>query len=463
MLDRALPLAGAVVSSHPVELELAAPRSAEEGVSSPHQDRFFDGHGRSLVAGRAALVHGAGDPQLAAEYAARAGAAAVVVYGTQLPAGGLGLDESVNVPVLSVPLRVAGIALTALKAGEHPAISIGVPRVVRNGNDGSIAPFSSRGLAFDGRVKPDLAAPGVAIVTSEPGANDDGSPRFGTVNGSSPAAAVVAGAAAVLAQTRPALRGVDLRSLLTGTARSIRDTSVTAQGSGLVDLGASAAGELTADPVTLAFGRAQGDGWHSTQQLVVRNVSTRRLLVRVRSVGSGGLLITSKPKWVRLKPGGHSTITLQARLRGASPGDGSAEGMVVLVARGAGPLKIPWAITFGPPLAKPHLRGRALSELLQALRHHSGRALVRGRPGRARADGRAGASGRPARHRALERWQAARAAGPPARPPARSGRVRPHRPRPRREPARARSLSHPAGRGAHERECANCPNDPIPH
>jgi len=349
VLDRALPLAGAVVSSHPVELELAAPRSAEEGVSSPRPDRFFDGHGRSLVAGRAALVHGAGDPQLAAEYAARAGAAAVVVYGTQLPAGGLGLDESVNVPVLSVPLRVAGIALTALKAGEHPAISIGVPRVVRNGNDGSIAPFSSRGLAFDGRVKPDLAAPGVAIVTSEPGANDDGSPRFGTVNGSSPAAAVVAGAAAVLAQTRPALRGVDLRSLLTGTARSIRDTSVTAQGSGLVDLGASAAGELTADPVTLAFGRAQGDGWHSTQELVVRNVSTRRLLVRVRSVGSGGLLITSKPKWVRLKPGGHATITLQARLRGASPGDGSAEGMVVLVARGAGPLKIPWAITFGPP------------------------------------------------------------------------------------------------------------------
>ena len=186
-------------------------------------------------------------------------------------------------------------------------------------------------------------------MTSEPGANDDGSPRFGTVNGSSPAAAVVAGAAAVLAQTRPALRGIDLRSLLTGTARSIRDTSVTAQGSGLVDLGASAAGELTADPVTLAFGRAQGDGWHSTQELVVRNVSTRRLLVRVRSVGSGGLLITSKPKWVRLKPGGHATITLQARLRGASPGDGSAEGMVVLVARGAGPLKIPWAITFGPP------------------------------------------------------------------------------------------------------------------
>ncbi len=150
-----------------------------------------------------------------------------------------------------------------------------MPSVVHNGSDGGIAPFSSRGLAFDGRVKPDLAAPGVALTTSEPGANDDGTPRFGTVNGSSPAAAVVAGAAAVLAQARPGLRAIDLKSLLTGEARSIAGESVAAQGSGLVDLGASAAGEITADPVAFAFGHAEGDGWHSTQQVVVRNVSSR--------------------------------------------------------------------------------------------------------------------------------------------------------------------------------------------
>ena len=349
VLDRPLPLAGAAVSSCPVELELATPRSPEGSDTGPSLGRFFDDRGRSLVAGRAALIHGSSDPQVAIEYAARAGARAVVVYGTQLPAGGLGLDEAVDVPVLSIPLRIARIALTAIQAGQHPAISIGVPSVVRNGNDGAIAPFSSRGLAFDGRVKPDLAAPGVAIATSEPGANDDGTPRFGTVNGSSPAAAVVAGAAAVLAQARSALRATDLGSLLTGTGRAIRDTSVTAQGAGLVDLGAAAAGEISADPLTLAFGRAQGDGWHSTQELVVRNVSTRRLVVRVRSTGSGGLEIAPKPRRLRLKPGGHATLALRARLEGSPPGDGSAEGTILLVARGVGPLKIPWAITFGRP------------------------------------------------------------------------------------------------------------------
>jgi hypothetical protein len=345
VLDRRLPLAGAVVSTHPQELELVAPRHG----TPPTIERFFDPRGRSLVAGHAALIHGGDDPEAAIEQAAEAGATAVVVYGTQLPAGGLGLDEAVDVPVVSVPLRVAQSALSAIARTEHPTISVGVPSVVRNGDDGLIAPFSSRGLAFDGRVKPDVAAPGVALVTSEPGANEDGTPRFGTVNGSSPAAAVVAGAAAVLAQARPGLRGPDLKSLLTGKARAIPDTSVAAQGAGLVDLGAAAAGEIGADPSTLAFGRAQGDGWHAAQEVTIRSVSTRTLLVRIRSGGNGGLVISSKPRWVRLKPGGHATVTLSARLNGAPPPGGSAEGSVLLVARGAGPLKVPWAITYGEP------------------------------------------------------------------------------------------------------------------
>jgi minor extracellular serine protease Vpr len=164
VLDRRLPLAGAVPSAHPRELELATPRHG----TGPTIDRFFDERGHSLVAGRAALIHGGGDPVAAIQDAAHAGATAVVVYGTQLPAGGIGADESVDVPVVSVPLRIAQAALSAIARDEHPTISIGMPSVVRNDGDGEIAPFSSRGLAFDGRVKPDVAAPGVALVTSEP-------------------------------------------------------------------------------------------------------------------------------------------------------------------------------------------------------------------------------------------------------------------------------------------------------
>ena len=61
------------------------------------------------------------------------------------------------------------------------------------------AVFSSRGLAFDGISKPEVVASGVALLTSDPGRGADGAPAFGTVSGSSAAAAVVAGGAAILA------------------------------------------------------------------------------------------------------------------------------------------------------------------------------------------------------------------------------------------------------------------------
>jgi subtilisin family serine protease len=346
LLDQRMPLAGAVVATKPLELELAEPRPT----ASPSElSSFFDGKGVSLVAGKAAFVKAGGDPRLTIEHAVAAGARAVVVYGTELPAGGLGLDEAVDVPVLSVPGRVGRIAADALAKHGHAIVSIGIPSTARNGEAAEIAPFSSRGLAFDARVKPEVAAPGVVLATSEPGRNDDGSARYGTVNGSSAAAAVVTGTAALLAQVRPDLRAADLKSLLTGTARPLPDESVTAQGAGLVDVGGAAAAELAALPATLAFGRVEGDGWHATQLLTLHDVSTRRLRVRIEAVGQGGLEITPFPRRARLKPDGTTVVRLVARLRGAPPAGGSAEGAIVLKPRGSAQIRVPWAITFGRP------------------------------------------------------------------------------------------------------------------
>ncbi|HKD32291.1 MAG TPA: S8 family serine peptidase [Gaiellaceae bacterium] len=344
LLDRRVPLAGTVAGRHPVALELASPRGPASDSAS-----FFDRHGLSLVAGGAALVKAGGDPRTAIENAAQAGAQAIVVYGTDLPAGGLGLDESVNVPVFSVPARVGGLAAAALDRGGHPVVSIGVPATAHNGTSAQIAPFSSHGLAFDGRVKPDVAAPGVVLATSDAGRNEDGTARYATVNGSSAAAAVVTGAAALLAELRTNLSAWDLKSLLAGTGRPLADTSVSAQGGGLVDVGAAAAAELTAEPDTLAFGNARGDGWHSLQRLTLHNVSSRLFRVRIRSTGQGGLEIVPKPKLVWLRPGGSTTIVLLARLRGTPPSGGSAEGAVELMPRASQPLRIPWAVTFGKP------------------------------------------------------------------------------------------------------------------
>jgi len=69
--------------------------------------------------------------------------------------------------------------------------------------------------------------------------------------------------------------------------------------------------------------------------------------VRIKSVGQGGLEIEPHPRWVRLRPDGTFTLRLVARLRGAPPSDGSAEGAVLLVPRAGAALRVPWAITFG--------------------------------------------------------------------------------------------------------------------
>jgi hypothetical protein len=355
LVDRLLPLAGAVLPSRARELALVTPqaegyrRSPGGFLAPPSLDSFFDREGLSLVAARAALVRAGDDPVTAVENAARAGAAAVVLYGTSIPAGGLGLDESVPVPVVAVPDDVARTALDALRSGRHPALSLGASRVARNGTGGGIAPFSSRGLSFDWRVRPDLVGPGVALMTSEPSAAEDATAAYGTVNGSSAAAATVAGAAALLAQARPYLDAKALRSLLAGHARPFEDASVTTQGTGLVDVGASAAAELATDPTTLAFGPAARTSWSSVQELKVRSLSTRRLNLRVTlpQTGGAGLALTASPNRFRLRPGGEVTIHVKASFQGTPAASPPAEGTIEIGSRSTLSVRVPWAIPFG--------------------------------------------------------------------------------------------------------------------
>jgi minor extracellular serine protease Vpr len=355
LVDRLLPLAGAVLPTHARELALVAPKEQSSSgspggfLAPPTLDSFFNRDGLSVVAGRAALVRAGDDPVTAVENAARAGAAAVVLYGTAIPAGGLGLDASVPVPVVAVPDDVARTALDALAAGRHPALSLGASRVARNATGGGAAPFSSRGLSFDWRVRPDLLGPGVALMTSEPSAAADGTAAYGTVNGSSAAAATVAGAAALLAQARPDLDAQALRSVLAGYARPFANGSVATEGTGLIDVGAGAAAELAADPTSLAFGPAARTNWDSVQTLTIRSLSSRRLDLRVGlpQTGGAGLALTASPDRFRLPAGGTIKIRVKASFQGTPAPGAPAEGTIAIGSRSTLPLRVPWAIPFG--------------------------------------------------------------------------------------------------------------------
>ena len=335
LLDRQLALAGAVAPVRAFTLAPAAPLVTPGGAIV-----FRDARGVSLVAGRVALAPAGNDPLAVARAAAAAGAAALVLYGDVLPAGSLRAVDGVGIPVVGVPAGPALALLAAQRQGIDVGVTLGEAASPPNDARGAVASFSSQGLAFDGRVKPNLAAPGVALETSRPGG------RYGAITGTSAAAATVAGAAALLVEARPSLDGAALASLLAGYADP--GTGVAATGAGSLDLGASAVGEVAAAPTSLAFGNWTGSDWQSTQTITVRNVSTRPLQVSLSSVSgddAAALQLSIEPDQLVLPAGGsaEATITVSASSR---PGPALVTGAVLVAPAGSGALRIPWAISF---------------------------------------------------------------------------------------------------------------------
>ena len=114
--------------------------------------------------------------------------------------------------------------------------------------DDDVADFSSRGTV-DGEAKPDLAAPGVSLVsTRAPGSiaeteNPTSLVAGGYMHGSgtSMAQAVTAGAAAVLYDVRRSLTPATVKALLTSTAYPAAGLTRAAAGAGGLDLAAAAA------------------------------------------------------------------------------------------------------------------------------------------------------------------------------------------------------------------------------
>jgi serine protease AprX len=108
-------------------------------------------------------------------------------------------------------------------------------------SDDVVAPFSSRGPTVDGVAKPDLVAPGTSIVSVRaPGSwadLDRPEARVGKAyfkgTGTSQAAAVVSGIAALLFEADPALTPDEAKAALVGTSHGLLGQS--GAGSGLVD------------------------------------------------------------------------------------------------------------------------------------------------------------------------------------------------------------------------------------
>jgi hypothetical protein len=333
LFDTVVPLASTRAFRGALDLQVATPRG------SPSLTHFFTPRGGSIVAGRAALVPSA--PGVA-EHAAEAGASAVLLYGASVPAGGIALP----IPVVSLSRADAHAILERLGKGAPVSVTVGAEADAANDGAGRVAAFSSSGLAFDGSVKPDLVAPGVGMTTV--------APRAGavTVTGSSTAAAMVAGSAALLAQARPSLGAGALAGLLVATAVPVAGDPVTLQGAGAVDVGAALAGEAAASPATLALGTSTAPGRRVEAAFTLTNLSTRELRVtlsiRTQDEGAAALHFSLRPAHVDVRPGRSTLVRVTATTASEAVGTRTADGAVVGSIVGGGKIRVPWAIAFAP-------------------------------------------------------------------------------------------------------------------
>lgn len=354
------PLGGAIAPVGTVEapvIGLPARRTSAVDSGDP-LDRLFDANGYSRVAGAAVLLpRGPTSPETVRDLAA-AGARAVIVDGL-VPAGSLGVDEQVEVPILGLEPAVATSMREMLAAGIPVELSVGAASIGPNVERGATTSFSSTGLGLGGGPKPELLAPGVGLVTSEPGRTEGGEARYGTISGSSAAAALVAGAAALLADARADLDAGGLRGALVAGSR--RRGGLVGAPIGTVDPQASSSVELVADPSTITIEALDPSRSVGAGAVTFRNVSRRPLAFRLQAVSvQPGVTVTLSREALSLAPGAVKTVRVTI-VAGTLPDAPSAiSGAIRAIVRRGGTLRVPWSAAV--PVTRPVLARASISE-----------------------------------------------------------------------------------------------------
>ena len=153
--------------------------------------------------------------------------------------------------------------------------------------------FSSRGPGVGNTLKPDIAAPGVDILSQGYAAGIQGEAKhfgYGQVSGTSMAAPHIAGAAALLKQRYPLWSPADVKAALMSTAEFMdiyNSDGSPAQpldiGAGRVNLVRALAPGVLPDPPSLGFGVIEKEQSLS-KVMTLRNVTNAELVYQIRGV-----------------------------------------------------------------------------------------------------------------------------------------------------------------------------------
>jgi len=235
----------------PVTLEQSGPITDDLVVGTPLNGCTPLTNGADVAGNVVLLARGSCAFLVKYQQAQAAGARAVVminnVAGAPIVMGGL--NNTVTIPGVMTTLTI-GQSLLA-----ETGLNVTLEAATDPSRDDQIATFSSQGPGqFDSSFKPDLAAPGVAIISTAAGTGT-GSANF---QGTSMAAPHVAGAAALLRQLHPNVDQSAIKALLqnsTVPSNASGDTKLSRQGVGAIRVDRAAALTSYASPGGVSFGR----------------------------------------------------------------------------------------------------------------------------------------------------------------------------------------------------------------
>jgi hypothetical protein len=322
--------------------------------------------------GRLAVVRAGDEPVARAAAAAAAGARAVLladprnrplpaipagrvaapVLGVTGPAAEDVLDEEAgaNVEVGDVEpgsppiarLPAAGADEAAGDAGGAATGETSGAAAAESSAATTLSPFSSRGPAAAGGVKPDVAAPGAAL-TAIPGTGG------AVVGGTAVAAARAAIEAARLARERPSASPRELRAALIGGAEPDPRLPTRGAGAGLLRQPPHAAA-ITA--TTTPAARADPcPGTATCVRVVLANQGASEVTLALSILPDRGTTATLARPRVTIPPGGQREAEIDVAQAGP---DGLAAGRLVARAEGGEPLVThPFAVATGPPQPPP--------------------------------------------------------------------------------------------------------------
>ncbi|HRC63818.1 MAG TPA: S8 family serine peptidase [Dermatophilaceae bacterium] len=309
----------------------------------------------ALVSGKIALIS-RGTCTFGTKVANAKAAGAVAVIIVNNVAGdpiAMVADTALSAQAQALPAVMTALsAKGALLALDGELVTIGSDQAYRITDSNDImAGFSSQGpVDVSYRVKPDVVAPGVNVLSSIPMSycDNDVEGCWAFFQGTSMSSPHLAGMAAVVRAANPGWDAWQVRSAIANTAKlgvltsftdgTTVDVNVQKVGNGLADLDAAVRAQVALTRPSVSFGAVPNTAGQSlTETVTVTNLTDGALTLPLSvSEGPGEGVFSVSPQSVNLPAGGSATVTVTfTSAKGSALGNTQATLMVGSAAHAA--------------------------------------------------------------------------------------------------------------------------------